>query len=98
MSLGLMTKFLPISKVITLRFASPRAAILLFRAFATTDFGYLRLRREDYEKEDIVRWAKFLEAQEKNWSHVFVYFKHEKSGIGPQLAAQLIKELEAVDK
>jgi uncharacterized protein YecE (DUF72 family) len=59
----------------------------------TTDFGYLRLRREDYKQEDIVRWAKFLETQEKIWSHAFVYFKHEDSGIGPQLAAQLIKEL-----
>ncbi len=66
---------------------------LAIPSIPTTDFGYLRLRREDYEKEDIVRWAKFLEAQEKSWSHVFVYFKHEKSGIGPQLAAQLIKEL-----
>lgn len=60
---------------------------------ATTDFGYLRLRREDYEQEDIVRWAKFLETQEKHWSHAFVYFKHEDSGIGPRLATQLMKEL-----
>jgi uncharacterized protein YecE (DUF72 family) len=61
---------------------------------ATTDFGYLRLRREDYETVDIVRWAKFLEAQEEGWSHAFVYFKHEESGIGPQFAAQFMKELE----
>jgi uncharacterized protein YecE (DUF72 family) len=60
---------------------------------ATTDFGYLRLRREDYEKADIVRWAQFIETQKERWSHVFVYFKHEESGIGPQLATQLIKEL-----
>jgi uncharacterized protein YecE (DUF72 family) len=62
-------------------------------SIATTDFGYLRLRREDYQQEDIVRWAKFLEAQEKSWNHAFVYFKHEDSGIGPKLAGQLIKEL-----
>ena len=61
---------------------------------ATTDFGYLRLRREDYEKADIVRWAKFMKAQEERWSHAFVYFKHEESGIGPKLAAQLMQELE----
>ena len=62
-------------------------------SIATTDFGYLRLRREDYKEEDIVRWAKFLEAQENHWSHAFVYFKHEDSGIGPKLANQLIMEL-----
>ena len=62
-------------------------------SIATTDFGYLRLRREDYNQEDIVRWAKFLGTQEKQWSHAFVYFKHEESGIGPRLALQLIKEL-----
>ena len=59
----------------------------------TTDFGYLRLRREDYEKADIIRWTKFIQEQEERWSHVFVYFKHEESGIGPQLATELIKEL-----
>jgi uncharacterized protein YecE (DUF72 family) len=59
----------------------------------TTDFGYLRLRREDYGKEDITRWAKFVRDQEGRWSQVFVYFKHEESGIGPQLAAQFKTEL-----
>ncbi|MBV9107472.1 MAG: DUF72 domain-containing protein [Verrucomicrobia bacterium] len=60
---------------------------------ATTDFGYLRLRREDYKTEDIVRWARFIELQKPRWSHAFVYFKHEESGIGPQFATQLMKEL-----
>jgi uncharacterized protein YecE (DUF72 family) len=62
-------------------------------SMATTDFGYLRLRREDYQHEDIVRWAKFLETQEKRWSHAFVYFKNQDSDIGPSLVNQLIKEL-----
>jgi uncharacterized protein YecE (DUF72 family) len=66
---------------------------LAIPTIATTDFGYLRLRREDYQREDIVRWARFLEEQEKQWSHAFVYFKHEDSGTGPRLANQLIKEL-----
>jgi uncharacterized protein YecE (DUF72 family) len=66
---------------------------LAIPALATTDFGYLRLRREDYQQEDIVRWAKFLQAQEKDWSHAFVFFKHEESGTGPRLANQLMKEL-----
>jgi uncharacterized protein YecE (DUF72 family) len=62
---------------------------------ATADFGYLRLRREDYEQADIVRWAKFIETQRGNWSHAFVYFKHEESGKGPQLAKQMIQVLGA---
>ncbi len=60
---------------------------------ATADYGYLRLRREDYNKIDIERWAKFVREQEANWRDVFVYFKHEESGIGPKLAAQMIELL-----
>ncbi len=66
---------------------------LVTPSLATTDFGYLRLRREDYAKPDIVRWAKFIQAQQENWSHAFVYFKHEESGVGPQLAKQMMEEL-----
>ena len=66
---------------------------LVTPSIATTDFGYLRLRREDYEKTDITRWADYMKAQRERWSHAFVYFKHEESGMGPRLAAQLIEEL-----
>ena len=52
----------------------------------TADFGYLRLRREDYTKADVARWAEILKTQECNWSDIFAYFKHEESGIGPKLA------------
>jgi len=61
---------------------------------ATADYGYLRLRREDYEKSDVERWAKFTREQEVRWRDVFVYFKHEESGIGPKLAAQMMEMLE----
>jgi uncharacterized protein YecE (DUF72 family) len=60
---------------------------------ATADFGYLRLRREDYGSADIARWAQFVQAQKDRWSHTFVYFKHEESGVGPKLAQQLMDEL-----
>jgi uncharacterized protein YecE (DUF72 family) len=66
---------------------------LVTPSIATADFGYLRLRREDYENPDIVRWARYIEAQDAGWSQTFVYFKHEESGMGPRLAAQLTKEL-----
>jgi len=59
----------------------------------TADYGYLRLRREDYEKSDVERWAKFTREQEAKWRDVFVYFKHEESGIGPKLAVQMIEML-----
>jgi uncharacterized protein YecE (DUF72 family) len=57
----------------------------------TADYGYLRLRREDYKKTDIERWAKFVQEQESKWKDAFVYFKHEESGIGPKLAKQMIE-------
>jgi uncharacterized protein YecE (DUF72 family) len=59
----------------------------------TADYGYLRLRREDYTKSDIARWAAFLRAQKSHWKDAFVYFKHEARGIGPKLARQTIELL-----
>ena len=59
----------------------------------TANYGYLRLRREDYQRIDVERWAKFVREQEADWEHVFVYFKHEESGIGPKLAQQMMQLL-----
>src|SRR5439155_8670473 len=59
----------------------------------TADYGYLRLRREDYKKADVESWAKFVGEQKSNWKDAFVYFKHEESGIGPKLAQQMIELL-----
>ena len=56
---------------------------------ATADYGYLRLRREDYQTTDVARWAEAIRAQGNGWSDAFIYFKHEESGIGPKLAMQL---------
>jgi uncharacterized protein YecE (DUF72 family) len=55
----------------------------------TADYGYLRLRREDYTGDDVKRWSEFVREQGSNWSDAFVYFKHEESGIGPKLAKQM---------
>jgi uncharacterized protein YecE (DUF72 family) len=60
---------------------------------ATANFGYLRLRREDYQEADIDRWAKFVQVQQDQWKQTFIYFKHEESGIGPKLAKQMIERL-----
>ena len=60
----------------------------------TADYGYLRLRREDYTAEDVKRWSEFVHEQGTNCSDAFVYFKHEESGIGPKLARQMIDLLD----
>ncbi len=60
---------------------------------ATANFGYLRLRREDYGAADIARWSEMLRSNASKWTDAFVYFKHEEQGIGPKLAAELIESL-----
>jgi uncharacterized protein YecE (DUF72 family) len=57
---------------------------------ATADYGYLRLRREDYTDGDMERWAAAIRGNERVWPDVFVYLKHEESGMGPRLAKQLM--------
>jgi uncharacterized protein YecE (DUF72 family) len=60
---------------------------------ATTDWGYLRLRREDFADADLREWAKRIQAQP--WSDAFVFLKHEEEGRGPKLAARLMEFLQA---
>ncbi len=61
---------------------------------ATADFGYLRLRREDYTDADLAGWAEFICGQTTQWSDVFIYFKHEETGVGPKFAQELQQQLE----
>lgn len=60
-------------------------------AIMTADFGYLRLRREDYTTADIARWAKLIREQAAQWRETFVYFKHEETGVGPKYAQELLQ-------
>lgn len=53
---------------------------------ATADWGYLRLRRCDYDQRHLESWADRILAQ--RWTTAFVFFKHEEEGTGPKLAAQ----------
>jgi uncharacterized protein YecE (DUF72 family) len=64
---------------------------------ATADYGYLRLRREDYTEADMRRWATAIQDKQDVWPDVFVYLKHEESGTGPRLAKQLIGMLGGTD-
>ncbi len=65
------------------------SADLATPAVATANFGYLRLRREDYASADFARWAEFVATQEQKWTSAYIYFKHEESGIGPKFAAEM---------
>jgi uncharacterized protein YecE (DUF72 family) len=60
---------------------------------ATADWGYLRLRRTDYDDAAIARWAERLQAQ--SWSSAYVFFKHEDAGKGPAAASRLREVLDA---
>ena len=64
---------------------------------STADFGYLRLRREDYTEAQIKHWAKWTAQQKAQWSKAFAYFKHEERAIGPQFAQQMQAEWKRLD-
>ncbi|HSU86684.1 MAG TPA: DUF72 domain-containing protein, partial [Chthoniobacterales bacterium] len=59
----------------------------------TANYGYLRLRREDYTGDDVARWTTFVRQKEADWEEAFIYFKHEESGVGPKLARQMMEGL-----
>jgi uncharacterized protein YecE (DUF72 family) len=52
----------------------------------TASWGYLRMRRPDYDDADLARWSERIVTQD--WAHAFVFFKHEDEGAGPRLAAR----------
>jgi len=56
---------------------------------ATTDWGYLRLRRRDYSAAQLKAWVKRV--QEQGWRDAFVFFKHEDEGKGPRMAKQFLE-------
>lgn len=56
---------------------------------ATANFGYLRLRRPDYDAAGIVDWAERIQSQ--SWQVAYAYLKHEV--LGPFFAEALIASL-----
>lgn len=55
---------------------------------ATTDWGYLRLRKDAYEAKELDAWiARILE---QKWREVFVFCKGEEGGQGPRLAREIM--------
>ncbi len=54
---------------------------------ATAPFGYLRLRRADYDAAALRGWVEQLAAQP--WGEAYVFFRHEDEARGPRLARAL---------
>ena len=59
----------------------------------TADYGYFRLRDEGYTPEDIARWGDVMREKTSACTDVFVYFKHEESGKGPEFGRLLMQHL-----
>lgn len=61
----------------------------------TGPFLYLRLRRHDYDASDIAAWAARLAPFLDAGDDAFVFFRHDETGTGPQLAMALAAAVEA---
>jgi uncharacterized protein YecE (DUF72 family) len=59
----------------------------------TADYAYFRLRDEGYQPDDIKRWAETIARDAAGCRDVFVYFKHEESGKGPEFARLMMDYL-----
>lgn len=54
----------------------------------TATWGYVRLRRSEYNRTDLTIWKERIQSQP--WDHAYVFFKHEDQGMGPKLAAEFL--------
>ena len=59
----------------------------------TADYAYFRLRDEGYTPDDIKRWGDTVVRETESCREVFVYFKHEDEGKGPEFAHLLMQHL-----
>ena len=59
----------------------------------TADYGYFRLRDEGYTPDDVARWTDTILAKTSGCKEVFVYFKHEESGKGPEFGRLMMDRL-----
>lgn len=60
----------------------------IIKLISTADWGYLRLRRVNYTKENLTDWHKKI--SDMKWKETFVFFKHEDEGKGPAFAKRFI--------
>ncbi len=59
----------------------------------TADYAYFRLRDEGYTPDDIARWGDRIREATVDCRDVFVYFKHEDEGKGPEFGQLLMQRL-----
>ena len=59
----------------------------------TANYAYFRLRDEGYTADDIKRWSDTVARETGSCRDVFVYFKHEEQGKGPELAKLMMGHL-----
>ena len=59
----------------------------------TGAFLYLRLRRHDYSTAELAAWAARVEPFLAAGDDIFVFFRHDETGRGPELAAELAVEV-----
>jgi len=62
----------------------------------TASYAYFRLRDEGYTPDDIARWAETIAARTAHCDDVYVYFKHEEAGKGPEFGRLLVERLETL--
>lgn len=62
----------------------------------TADYAYFRLRDDGYTPDDIARWADTIARETRGCKDVFVYFKHEDEGKGPEFASLLKARIESL--
>jgi uncharacterized protein YecE (DUF72 family) len=55
----------------------------------TGRFLYLRLRRHDYTEAELMAWATRLEPFLESGDDAYVFFRHDETGRGPELALAL---------
>jgi uncharacterized protein YecE (DUF72 family) len=55
----------------------------------TGQFLYLRLRRHDYDESELATWAARLEPFLEAGDDAYVFFRHDETGRGPELALAL---------
>jgi uncharacterized protein YecE (DUF72 family) len=56
------------------------------RLVGTADWGYLRLRRPEYDEQALETWM--TDIRKQDWNRAYVFFKHEDEGAGPRLAGK----------
>jgi uncharacterized protein YecE (DUF72 family) len=54
----------------------------------TARWGYLRLRKPDYDEAALSEWAARVEAA--GWERAFAFFKHEDDAAGPEMAERFL--------